>query len=88
MRQSSCENIRDRHIIRALLTQRCIAKYSRNPHFIGISSMLQIFRCAMAASEIFSLLISPVIAKRKCPSGGARHLHTKLSGVTVIFFLL
>jgi hypothetical protein len=88
MRQSSCEDIRDRHIMRALLTQHCIAKCSRNPHFIGTSSMLQIFRCVMAASEIFSPRISLVIVKRKCPSGRPRHLHTKLSGVTVIFFLL
>jgi hypothetical protein len=39
-------------------------------------------------AKVCSLRILPNTAKRLRGGGAARHLHTKLSGVTVIFFLL
>jgi hypothetical protein len=41
-----------------------------------------------APPKICSMRILRNTAGRLCGGGGARHLHTKLSGVTVIFFLL
>jgi hypothetical protein len=41
-----------------------------------------------ARPKVCSMLISPDTVGRWRGGGAARHLHTKLSGVTVIFFLL
>jgi hypothetical protein len=41
-----------------------------------------------ACAKVCSLRILPNTVRRLRGRGAARHLHTKLSGVTVIFFLL
>jgi hypothetical protein len=53
-------------------------------HFRGIAN----FSRATPVRNNFSARDLPSDARRRLGCGGARHLHTKLSGVTVIFFLL
>jgi len=55
----------------------------KNPQFIGISASQM-----PARLKICSMRILRNTAGCLRGAGGARHLHTKLSGVTVIFFLL
>jgi hypothetical protein len=47
-----------------------------------------IFARAIANAKIFRCVASPLIAARCGGARGTRDLHTKLSGVTVIFLLL
>jgi len=60
----------------------------KTPHFIGISLSRANIRAQQRQRRIFRRGNLPAIAMRMRREAGARHLHTKLSGVTVIFFLL
>jgi hypothetical protein len=61
---------------------------SQKPPFHRHFSRALNFLRAGASRKVFSLRVSPMIACRKRLRAKARDLHTKLSGVTVIFFLL
>jgi hypothetical protein len=61
---------------------------ARNPHFIGIFAQRRFLRAQSRILKFFLCVASPVIAARCGCARGARDLHTKLSGVTVIFLLL
>ncbi|HUD89730.1 MAG TPA: hypothetical protein VMR17_25000 [Xanthobacteraceae bacterium] len=61
---------------------------ARNPHFIGIFAQHRFLRAQSRMQKIFRRVVSPASAARDCGARGARDLHTKLSGVTVIFLLL
>jgi hypothetical protein len=61
---------------------------ARNPHFIGTFARRHFLRAQSRMQKNFRCVASPVIAARCGGASGARDLHTKLSGVTVIFFLL
>jgi hypothetical protein len=60
----------------------------KNPHSIGTSATCRNFACAKPPPKILSIRDLPNRFPLLRCGGGARHLHTKLSGVTVIFFLL
>jgi hypothetical protein len=61
---------------------------AKNPHYIGTSALRRISNAPSLARKNFRRGVLPAIAMRVECAGGARDLHTKLSGVTVIFFLL
>jgi hypothetical protein len=61
---------------------------ARNPHFIGTFARRHFLRAQSRMQKKFQRVVSLVIAARGGDASGARDLHTKLSGVTVIFFLL
>jgi hypothetical protein len=61
---------------------------ARNPRFIGTSSPLPKSRARARCAEIFSPRILRLLATRTARASATRQLHTKLSGYTVIFFLL
>jgi hypothetical protein len=61
---------------------------ARNPHFIGTFAQRRFLRAQSRMQRNFRCVASPVIAARGGGARGARDLHTKLSGVTVIFLLL
>jgi hypothetical protein len=65
-----------------------MTKHTQNPHFIGISALREKLRVYARCNKRFSKLASPEIASRMWRRRKARDLHTKLSGVTVIFFPL
>jgi len=70
---------------RARVAQRRVTK---NPHFTGTSAALPKSRAGARRAEIFSPRILRPLAPRARRTSAARELHTKLSGYTVIFFLL
>jgi len=60
----------------------------KNPQFIGISATREKqIANARATENLFDARLRNT-ARGLRRGDGARHLHTKLSGVTVIFFLL
>jgi hypothetical protein len=60
----------------------------KNPHYIGTSALRRISNAPSLARKNFRRGVLPAIAMRVECASGARHLHTKLNGITVIFFLL
>jgi hypothetical protein len=74
--------------MRALSKQMRTMLCHKSPYFIGTFAMRRNFVCAASLRKVFSQRTAPDIVLRWRCGGGARHLHTKLSGVTVIFFLL
>ena len=76
---------RDGVRIRRNIAQRCAEKPAFHRHFCNA---VKIFRARVRVAENFSPRVSADDRCGGCRCGGARHLHTILSGVTVIFFLL
>jgi hypothetical protein len=67
-------------------SKRCRATKTRNSSaFLPREQKIAQVR---ARPKVCSMRISPDTVGRLHGGGAARHLHTKLSGVTVIFFLL
>jgi hypothetical protein len=64
------------------------ASRGENPHSIDTSATCRNFACAKSLRKILSMRDLPDRVPLLRRGVGARHLHTKLSGVTVIFFLL
>jgi hypothetical protein len=65
-----------------------LRRVTKSPHFIGTFAMRQnLARLASRRRDLSPRVLSDVVSHWR-RRGGARHLHTKLSGVTVIFFLL
>jgi hypothetical protein len=79
---------REGHCARALSSPHRKIGVARNPHFIGTFARRRFLRVRSSMQKNFRYVVSPVIATRCGGARGARDLHTKLSGVTVIFLLL
>jgi hypothetical protein len=62
--------------------------HNEKPHFIGTSASRANFLARVRCGKIYRRAFFLKIAPLSRSGGGGRHLHTKLSGVTVIFFLL
>jgi hypothetical protein len=60
----------------------------RKLHFIGISSTFRNRRSKSHTAQIFSRRDASACSASVARRRGRRRLHTKFSGVTVIFFLL
>jgi len=73
---------------RMCATTKRVARHRRSPHFIGISTMQRNSSLALALLRRFFVARLPMIAPRMRLRRAAAQLHTKLSRVTVIFFLL
>jgi hypothetical protein len=74
--------------LRVSRMQERVTTHAENPQFIGISALCKKLRARARCNKKFSefvLLDAALLTRRQC---GARDLHTKLSGVTVIFFPL
>jgi hypothetical protein len=59
-----------------------------NPYFIGVSIRCENFHKKARWRGNFCAGVAAVLAARIAHDTARRRLHTKLSGVTVIFFLL
>jgi hypothetical protein len=62
--------------------------HARNPHFIDVSVMYGLFDAALRVREIFFGADMRHEIDCGARTRGKQHLHTILSGNTVIFFLL
>jgi hypothetical protein len=82
------ESARERRAAHARAAKRRARRRNKSPHFTGTSAMRANFLCARARRKNFSTCDFAHSAPRSRRGGGSRGLHTKLSEVTVIFFLL
>jgi hypothetical protein len=74
--------------MRAFSPQHCNKTRRRKAHSMGTSAQTLFFVVERRRRGSFSRLRSASDRDAKRAASGARHLHTKLSGVTVIFFSL
>jgi hypothetical protein len=82
------ESAREQHAAFARAAKIRARRHNESPHFIGTSAMRVNFLRARARRKNFSTRDFAKCAPHSRRGGGSRGLHTKLSEVTVIFFLL